>query len=138
MRRFMMVVTLAASACSTIRAGTPLTKRPDGLEWCGGMRRRELQSEQLHLGPGVLPPSMFSHCTSKLYDRLVADEFRGTAYFGLTTNAAGRITSVCLWDADYENGEEYVSCVGKALAASTDALEPNLEKRPYPVTFVAD
>lgn len=138
MKRVMLMAALMASGCTTmVVRGKAMSAPPKGFEWCG--------PKPLELGPstpggegGLLPPAIFRHCSKLILPKIDDDDFVGTAAFGVTTNDFGYITSVCFWGTNYAHAEEYVECVGQAIAKTEYRLEPNQTKGVYKVTFVLE
>ena len=137
MKRLMVLGLVAMSGCVTIvEAGKPMSTPPKGFEWCGP-KPLEVPAVEPSGEGGELPPSMFRHC-SRLITETASDGFVGTTAFGVTTNDFGYVTSVCFWGANYAHGDDYVECIGKAIASTNYRLDPNHERAIYKVTFVLE
>lgn len=135
-------VVVFMSGCATVVPGRPLTKLPVGLEWCGA------GPEEI-VTPPVLPllpenESVFSGwgmetCTpllkAEVWDRYA---WQGTVEYGLTTDAAGKITSICVYGGNYGNALGYVGCLAREMASANKTLEPNRDRLRYRMHFIAE
>lgn len=129
------------TSCATVVPGRQLTKLPPGLEWCGA------GPEKL-VTPLLIPhpdqESVFSGwgmetCTplllAEVWDRYT---WQGTVEYGLTTDASGKITSICVWGGNYGNALEYVGCLAREMASANKTLEPNRDRLRYRMSFIAE
>ena len=143
MRSSMLGLLLLLPGCVTVRPGLPLTQLPKELAWCGAGPELGLKTPDLSKSTdsGYFPESVFKHCTPILLDEAseVAEErWEGTIVFGLNTDAAGHVASLCVWGGNYGNPTRYVACLAQTMLTAGYALPQNLSKQRYRVHFVYD
>ncbi len=59
----------------------------------------------------------------------------GRFVFGLSTDAQGQVSNLCLIDTNLGNTPDTLSCVARAARAKGLRLEPNQKSQPWPVTW---
>jgi hypothetical protein len=59
----------------------------------------------------------------------------GRFVFGLSTDAEGRVSELCLIDTNLGNTPDTLSCVARAARAEGLRLEPNQKAQPWPVSW---
>ncbi len=63
------------------------------------------------------------------------DIVHGRFVFGLSTDAEGRVSDLCLIDTNLGNTPDTLTCVARAARAEGLHLEPNQKEQPWSVTW---
>ena len=134
------VVILAMSSCAiTTGPGLAMKKLPANRHWCSRQPPPLLDPASDGGTPTSVPGQVFSGCWRKLrvemqaYDNV---DWSGSVIFGLDTNDAGLITSLCFYGGSMGDTVDFAECAADALERSGYVFSPNLQQEPYWLTFV--
>ena len=137
---------LLAGCAST--PGSPSDGKPDyvAMEWCSAelvekYRNLPTASPDEQCGPDdslcQKTAATIAACTPLLRREAVqGPQFvNGRFVFGLSTDAEGRVSDLCLIDTNLGNTPDTLSCVARAARAEGLRLEPNQQAQPWPVSW---
>lgn len=151
MHRFCSLVasSLLLSGCaSTPEKASSSDGKPDyvALEWCDSAliekyKATPTASRDSECGPDDAlcqkTTATLSVCRPLLRREAAQDHqfVHGRFVFGLSTDAEGRVSDLCLIDSNLGNTPDTLSCVARAARAEGLRFEPSQEARPWAVTW---
>ena len=142
MRWVMGIGAVLMAGCITVGPGIQMTKLPPGITWCEGAPRTipaaPLASTQEN---AFFPPGIIPTCSRVLMDAdpgIAQTSWHGRISFGLSTDEAGHLTSVCAFGGNFGNPTEFVTCVQESLMKSGTVLPPNLKVKEWNLIYVID
>jgi hypothetical protein len=151
MHRFccLAVSSLLLGGCASTSEKPPSSDgKPDyvALEWCDSALVQQYREDPTASGSAECGPddalcdkasATIAACNPLLRRETVQgpDFVNGRFVFGLSTDAEGRVSDLCLIDTNLGNTPDTLSCVARAARAEGMKFEPNLKAQPWSVTW---
>ncbi len=145
--RCLAVSGLLLSGCAST-PGTSSDGKPDyvAMEWCDSgliQKYRDTPTAPRDSECGAedtlcqKTAATLAACTPVLRREAVQGPniIHGRFVFGLSTDAQGQVSNLCLIDTNLGNTPDTLSCVARAAGAKGLRLEPNQKSQPWPVTW---
>lgn len=138
--RLLLLALVVLAGCGRVRIDQPLDQLPSSLSWCGPAPRAVSSESESAAVSSLFPEDFFERCHAVLGDESwgVKRPWRWRAEFGLSTNEDGRVTSVCVWGANFGNPTRSLACVAETLKDGAVPLPANLDKESHFFVFVYD